>query len=212
MALYAFIVFILGPLGYPAPRRITALLFIFIQLTILIRVIQRSDELSVWTVLGGQIYLGVLYRLLQKIGTHAPLASTQRADETSEDDLLYAILRGERLHDRVQDHQADEQVMVSLLHQVRDELGPLLHTLPQRAFSVIGGLNIVAMLIQTGLFVAQGASVTGRELEIAFWTSVAVYIMNYVILQQQGVAAWGQRLVVFLLVNFGIYLTIFHLV
>lgn len=184
MAIYAFTVFILGPLGYTVPRKIVALLFVFIQLTILVYVVQRSDQFSVWTVLGGQIYLGVLYRLLQKIRAGQTLSDLS-ADP--EDDLLYAILRGERLSDRQASLESGESIVSSLRHQLRDELGPLLHSLPRRAFSVIGGLNVLAMLLQLVLFTVHGVGVTGRELEIAFRTSVAVYIVNYLILQQQHI-------------------------
>lgn len=184
MAVYAFIVFVLRPLGYQIPRRIAALLFIFVQLTVLLYVIHRSDQFSVRMVLGGQIYLGVLYRMINTVHTDIVRSGIV---EDEKDDLLYAILRGERLHRRGEP-VSSVSVFTALLEQIREELKPLLKTLPGWVFTVLGGLNMVAILIQLVLFISQGTAASGREMEIAFRSSVAVYIVNYSLLQQQRIS------------------------
>lgn len=98
-ALYACIVFVLWTIGIKIDRRIPALLFVFSQLTILVWVIYSTDTLTLRTLLWWQIYLGVLYGVLQQIHS-AKWSSIGKYWLKNQEDLLQLILRWERIHEQ----------------------------------------------------------------------------------------------------------------
>lgn len=204
-ALYACVVFVIGTLGSRIDRRIPALLVVFSQLTVLVWVVYAADTFSLWTVLGGQIYLGVMYGLLHRIyqEKNRPLLEID-----PEEDLLHVILRGEQIHAHRELPAGPHKWLRELFLDAGNEV---ISKLPDRALRVLGGLNLLCMVGQLVLVVTETSGEVGVWIDVWFRASVAVYIMNYIILQQQRIDVWGQRAMTFFLITFGIYLTIYHL-
>lgn len=205
-ALYACIVFVLWTMGSKIERRIPALLFIFFQLTILVGVVYYADTFTLRTLLGGQIYLGVVYWVLQWLYNQNRLPFQK--DEEESEDVLQMILRGEYLQwkDFSVDHTAWS--LRDMFVQIGNEI---VQKLPVWSFRVLGFLNLLFMLLQLILILSWNTGDTGLWIDIWFWVSMLVYIMNYFVLQQQRIDVWWQRALTFFLVNFGIYLTIYHI-
>jgi hypothetical protein len=206
LALYACIVFVLGAMGSKIDRRIHALLFIFLQLTILVGVIYYSDTITLWTLLGGQIYLGVLYGVLQRIYKERMLPTLDIPWDT--EDLLHVILRGEQLHGQQIHKVGQAWSLREMIFQIGDEV---IQKLPTWSFRVLWAINLVFMLIQLVLILTGKTGDVGLWIDIWFWVSTGVYIINYIVLQKQKIDVWWQRALTFFLINFGIYLTIYHL-
>lgn len=203
MALYAFIVFIISAVGVPVPKVIHAYLFLFLQLTILLYVMYRLSDFSVRTIVGWQIYLSLLYIWLERLRFsqhHAP------SDTMVWEDALTLILRG----DRVRNTTITPRIAVwqHFSTSIYDALHPLLQKLPHWVFTAVWGLNIISMLLQLSL-VLFGSVV--RWVQLAFWSSIVLYAMNYFILQRQHITVVFQRALLFSLINFAIYLTIYRI-
>ncbi len=206
-ALYACIVFVLWTMGIRIGRRLPALLFIFSQLTILVGVVYYADTLTLWTLLWWQIYLGVLYGVLQRVSQEKDASLAESPYD--EDDLLYVILRG----DRISNQQSREltQSHTSLRDIILQAGSSVLKKLPRRSFTTLWALNLVFMTIQLWLILTGKTGDVGMWIDVWFWVSMIVYSMNYFVLQKQGITTWWQRVLTFFLINFGIYLTIYHI-
>jgi len=205
-AMYACIVFVLWTVGVKIDRRIPALLFVFSQLTILVWVIYYADSLTLWTLLWGQIYLGVLYGILQRVAYESKVPA-QTNDRESED-LLQVILRGDRVQEKQLRASSSQTSLRDLMIQTGSDV---IKKLPDRSFTVLWGLNLLFILTQLSLILSGKTGDAWLRIDIWFWVSMAVYIMNYFVLQKQKISVWWQRAVTFFLVNFGIYLTIYHI-
>jgi hypothetical protein len=205
-AMYACIVFVLGTTWVKINRRIPALLFVFSQLTILVGVIYYADTFSLRTLLWGQIYLWILYGFLQRV-RHERNMPLKEVDEETEDPL-HLILRGEQLHDQKVFVAVPEGSLRDVVAQIWSEI---MKKLPAWSFRVLASLNLLFMSVQIVLVLWWKTGDVWIWIDIWFWVSILVYIMNYFVLQQQRIDVWGQRAMTFLLINFGIYLTIYHI-
>lgn len=205
-ALYACIVFVFGTMWVKIERRLSALLFVFFQLTILIGVIQYTSELTIRTVLWWQIYLWILYALLQRSKQYM---HDDHMSEWSEDDVLHRILRGE--HIQYAGYTKSDLGWWWLWQSISDAIRDIQTRLPDRVFRVLGMLNLLLIAVQLLLIFTTSTGDTWYWIDIGFWVSMMIYVMNYFVLQQQGIVVRWQRAVTFLLINFGIYLTIYHI-
>ncbi len=205
-AMYACIVFVLGTMWAKIDRRVPALLFIFSQLTILVGVIYYADTFSLRTLLWGQIYLWILYGFLQRVW-YEHKTPLKEADEETEDPL-HLILRGEQLHDQKMFLVVPEWSLRVVVAQIWSEI---MKKLPAWSFRVLASLNLLFISVQIVLVLWWKTGEVWIWIDIWFWVSIVVYIMNYFVLQKQRIDVWGQRAMTFLLINFGIYLTIYHM-
>lgn len=205
-AMYACIVFSLGTLGHKIDRRVPAFLFIFSQLTVLVGVIHYAETFTLWTLLWGQIYLGIFYGLLQWLfyENKIPMLMPEQQSE----DVLHRILRG----GQVVWTQIPVSTMWWSLRALILHIGnEIVRKLPAWSFRVLASVNLLLMLSQLFLILSWKTGDVGIWIDVWFRISVAVFVMNYFVLQQQRIEVWWQRAMTFLLINFGIYLTIYHL-
>lgn len=212
MALYATLIFVLWSVYGHTPKIFGSYLFVFLQLTLLLYVVHRWSTLSMRTILWGQMYLALLYLWLwyiQNNQQHDPVMYTE------EEDLLHRILRGDSVVQHQEPPSTKHYLTIfggSLIDQLRADIVPWILALPKTVFERLWWINIIAMLVQL-LFVLGVFTVSTSvwRSEFIFWCSIGLYVVNYIILQKLRIEVWGQRALVFLLINFAVYLSIYRL-
>lgn len=205
-AMYATIVFVIGAVKKKIDRSLPALLFIFSQLTILVGLVYYTQTITLWTLLGWQIYLSVLYGFLHRV-FHVQNAHLQE-DAPHPEDQLYQILRGEQITWKMLVWDLPAGSLRTILLFMWNYI---LEKLPGWSLRVLASINLFFMFLQLILVLLGKTGETGVWIDIWFWVSIVLYGMNYLLLQQQKISVWWQRFMTFLLINFGIYLTIYHI-
>lgn len=204
-AIYAAIVFIWWAIGLRVSRWYPALLVIFSQITLIIWLAYQAPSFTIWTGVGALIYLGFLYLFLERVGIGQPTQS----NTIHQDDLLLRILRGQDIAD--DRWQIKTSTTTSLLSFIQESAAHVFTKLPHRVSSVLWSFNGGIMLIQLCVIIWWISGEQWLRIDIAFWVSSIVYIMNYFILQRQKIALPWQRALTFFIINFGVYLTMYHL-
>jgi hypothetical protein len=204
-ALYWAIVFIWWAVGLRVSRWYPALLVIFSQITLIIGIAYQASTFSIWTWLGALIYLWFLYLFLERVGISKKIWQ----ETIPHDDLLRRILRWQDI--------ADDQWHIKtntswwILAFIQESAAHVLNKLPNRVSNVLWSFNGWIMLVQLWVVLWWTSGEQWLRIDIAFWVSSIIYIMNYFILQRQQIALHWQRALTFLIINFGVYLTMYHL-
>ncbi len=204
-ALYAAFVFIWGAIGLRVSRSYPALLVIFSQITLIIGIAYQASTFSIWTWLGALIYLGFLYLFLERVG----ISKISQQEAVPHDDLLRRILRGQDIAD--DQWHIKTSTSTSLLTFIQESAAHVMSKVPSRVSNVLWSFNGWIMLVQLWVVLWWISGEQWLRVDIAFWVSSIVYIMNYFILQRQQIALPWQRALTFLIINFGVYLTMYHL-
>lgn len=204
-AIYATIVFIGWAIGLRLSRWYPALLVIFSQITLIIWIAYQTPSFTIWTWVGALIYLGFLYLFLERVA----LWTNAQTKDIPHDDLLRRILRGQDIAD--DQWHIKTKATTWLLNFIQDSAAHVFTKLPHRVSTVLWSFSGIIMLIQLWVIVWWVSGEQWVRVDIWFWVSSMVYIMNYFILQRQKIALPWQRALTFFIINFGVYLTMYHL-
>ncbi len=201
MAIYAFIVCIGGALGKRIHHSMTYPLFITVNLCILFLIYRRTnDDLALSLVLG-QVYLMILYCCIWRVGRRYESMVDPYVDEDEE--LFKSILSGRSLY--------KTKLQLPLDAHILEDLRQFLNRLNAPTKFTISFFNIALVIWQIVFFIQHMGNGEVVFSEILLWFGIISFFVNYLLLRQIGFYNAMQRLVAFILINFGIYLTIINL-
>lgn len=192
---WSFFVFVIPSLHGTSYRRDQYISFILLNCVFLIRIYARwRDDLPSAVVLA-QMYLMMLYCLIYAVyryTDHMSLSSTKN------EDLVEKILSGHNILDRI------HKKTPTLLLQIRD----FLLSLDVRTQTIIWSLNICIILLQVFVF-AKWIDLNNILMsQILLWFGIVAFFVNYLLLRTIWFWHHLQRVLAFVLITGGIYLTI----
>lgn len=201
MAVYAFIVFIGGALGKKIHHSLTYPLFVTINLCLLFLIYRWTNNDIALSLVLGQIYLMALYCCIWRVWRWHETVVDPYVDEDEE--LFRSILSGKRLYKSKLHLPVDKHLL--------QDLWQFISRLNVPTKFVISFLNILLVLGQVIFFVQQMGSGAMFFNELLLWFGIVSFFVNYLLLRQIGFTHGLQRVLAFILINFGIYLTIINL-
>ena len=198
-AVWWFFTFVLPALFSKTYRQDQYIFFILCNSLFLIWIYGRwRNDLSSAVVLA-QMYLMILYCSIYAVYWYTWEKTLSM--KTTNDDVIEDILAGKTILDK------KGPVIYETLFQVRD----FLLSLDIRTQNIIWFFNIIVVVFQVVIF-AQWVWVENIWIsEILLWFGIAAFFVNYLLLRTIGFGYHMQRVLSFLLVTGGIYLTIIHL-
>lgn len=198
-AIYAFQYFIVWAFRDISYLRYIVFIFFNIDVFIFIfKVIQTTTYIKIFYL---QIYLFLLYLWIFLI---KKLLSNRVYEDPTHEDKLQQILQTWKL--------AKKKTTKSFVVYILD----FINNIPDFSKLLLGLLNLIFILIQIYLFAMalmpswQGFWEAKIYYEITYWLAIILYIINFFILKSLNFSALIQRIFLFVIVNFSIYLTIMN--
>lgn len=201
MALYAFIICIGGALGKKVHRSMTYPLFITLNICILFLIYRWTNDDVALSLVLGQVYLMILYCAIWRIGRWYEGEADPYVDEDEE--LFKSILSGRNLY--------KTKLRIPLDRSIIEDLRLFISNLNSSTKFVISFFNIALVIGQVVYFINHMGGDATIFNEILLWFGIISFFVNYLLLRQIGFYHAMQRLMAFVLINFGIYLTIINL-
>lgn len=196
---YSFLVVVMWSLQKNSPEIMKLLTFILFNISVISLIYVRSrDDLPSAVVLS-QIYLMLIYCIIYWVHRYAENLS--KHPKVTDETLLQDILDGKRIIWRP----------VPFVMEGLSDVSDFLHWLDKKTTFSISFINVVLVVIQVYLFVSGFWSESMRFTQWLFWFWVAAFFVNYLLLREIWFYHELQRWVAFLLINFGIYLSIINI-
>lgn len=201
MWLYAFIVFIWNALGKKVKHTMTYPLFILFTLSMMFLMHRRTQNDTVLSLVLSQILLMAMYCMIRWIYWY----KDQLEDEPLEANtaVLKRILAWKTL--------LKKKTTLPFQDDIIHDAYAFLAKLDDTTKFIISFFNIALILGQVYMFVINLWSDAVVFQEIVLWFGIVAFFVNYLLLRQIWFSHSMQRVVAFLLINFGIYLTIVNI-
>ncbi len=198
MAIYGSIVFLMTAMDKKVDNITKYMYFILFNVSVIILIyLWGRDDLHSAIVLA-QVYLMALYVVIYWVRWwYNQIRDDVTIDETY---LAEEILDWKRILWRKLPF-ADEAVLV---------MNNFLDNLDQKTTFSLSFLNIILVAIQVYLFVVSFWVTDGWLVQFVFWFWLAAFFVNYLLLREIWFYHELQRAVAFILLNFGIYISIIH--
>ncbi len=196
---YSFLVVVMWALDRESPQIMKLMTFILFNISVISLIyIWSRDDLPSAVVLG-QIYLMVIYCVIY--GIHRYAAKLSELPTSTEDTVLQDILDGKRILWRTP----------PFVIEWMSDVSEFLHGLDKKTTFSVSFLNVILVAIQVYLFLSWfwSESMWFTQGLFRFW--VAAFFVNYLLLREIWFYHELQRWVAFLLINFGIYLSIINI-
>ena len=167
-------------------------LWIFSLGTISLVIVDQVQNFYLALTLNSVLLMGVYYRILN-ILKHKPIS-----DEKKWNISVRRILAGERITE-VKKHFSNE--FQQIIYRFIIEM-------PSRAKKLLELMNIVIIVALIYYYVANIAGFANIN-HIFYWMIIIVFVVNVLLLKRMGYNSIIQNLVVFLVINFAIYISLF---
>lgn len=199
MAVYAFLVFVLGAVWMANDKSLHYPLFILFNCCIVYLIAHYTQGNGGFSLMAAQAYLMILYAgiwwIYNKYGTANPLL------DESEDALFEHIMDG-KLISRYSKPQVDSTI------ELVDDAYTFLGGINETGKQLMGLINVGLMIAQIALFIIRMQSwLIGLD-SVWFRWGVGFFFGSFLLLRSIGFAYKIQRVMAFILLNFGIYLSI----
>ena len=201
MALYAFIVFIGRAIGKKIHHSMSYPLFILFTLSMMFLIYHYTHDDVILTLVLSQVMLMTLYCIIFGVYRYHDALEDHPIEESFT--TLKRILSGKRLISKKPNMFVQADI-------IRDLHG-FLQKLDGTTKFIISFFNIVLISGQIYLFLmnlGQGDTIVN---EILLWFGIIAFFVNYLLLRQIDFYHTMQRIVAFVLINFGIYLTVVNI-
>jgi len=120
-----------------------------------------------------------------------------------DEELFKSILSGRSLY--------KTKLQLPLDSHILEDLRQFIHRLNSPTKFIISFFNIALVVGQVIFFIEHMSTSNVLLSELLLWFGIISFFVNYLLLRQIGFYHAMQRLVAFVLINFGIYLTIINL-
>lgn len=201
MALYAFIVFIGQAIGKKIKHTMSYPLFILSTISLMFLVYRWTQDDIVLSLVLSQVLLMAMYCVIRWVYRY----QEQLADAPIEANtaVLRRILSGKTL--------LKKKMILPFQDDLVHDMYGFLEKLDDTTKFIISFFNIALIFGQVYMFVTNLGSDTAVYQEILLRYGIVAFFVNYLLLRQIWFYHSMQRVIAFLLINFGIYLSIVNI-
>ncbi len=200
-ALYGFIVFVGTAVGKKIAHTMTYPLFILLTLCLMFLVYRWTAGDVIVSLVLSQVLLMAIYCLIFGVYWYADELEQAPLEENT--DELRRILAGT--------HRVKRKSHIPISQDVIRDAYTFLERLDDPTKFIISLFNIVLILGQVYMFLTTSGGTDIVLQEIFLWFGIIAFFVNYLLLREIGFYHSIQRVLAFILINFGIYLSIINI-